>query len=84
MAHIEKRKTSKGVTRYRAQIIFKGHPRISETFGTRREATRWAERTTEAMRQRCFDPGSESERHTVGDLVDRYALDKLPQLAGTT
>ncbi len=84
MAHIEKRKTSKGVTRYRAQIILKGHPRVSETFSTRREATRWAERTTEAIRQRRFEPGSESERHTMGDLVGRYILDKLPQLAGQT
>ncbi len=82
MAHIEKRTTSRGETRYRAQIILKGHPRVSETFGTRREAKRWAERTTEAMRQRRFEPGSESEQRTMGDLVDRYILDKLPQLAG--
>ena len=84
MAHIEKRKTSKGVTRYRAQIILKGHPRVSQTFSTRREATRWAERTTEAIRQRRFGPGSESQRHTVGDLVYRYILDKLSQLSGRT
>ncbi len=40
MAHIEKRKTSKGETRYRAQVILKGQPRVSETFSTRRAATR--------------------------------------------
>ncbi len=81
MAHIEKRVTAKGVTRYRAQIILKGHPRLSETFSTRREATRWADRTTEAMRQRVFQPEAESEQRSIGDLVDRYILDKLPQLS---
>ncbi len=81
MAHIEKRTTKKGETRYRAQIVLKGHPRVSETFSTRREAQRWAERTTEAMRQRRFEPGSESEQRTMGDLVDRYILDILPRLA---
>ncbi len=82
MAHIEKRKTSKGQIRYRAQIVLKGHPRVSETFSTRREAKRWAERTTEAMRQRRFEPGSESEQRTLGDLVQRYIEEKLPHLAG--
>lgn len=81
MAHIEKRTTSKGKTRYRAQITLKGHPRVTETFPTRREAERWAERTTEAMRQRRFKPGSEAERHTIGDLVERYVRDKLPGLS---
>ncbi len=81
MAHIEKRTTKKGETRYRAQIILKGHPRVSETFGTRREAQRWAERTTEAMRQRRFEPSSKSEQRTIGDLVDRYIQEKLPQHA---
>lgn len=81
MAHIEKRRTSKGEIRYRAQITLKGHPRVSETFSTRREATRWAERTTEAIRQRRFQPESEAEQHTVGDLIDRYIEVKVPNLA---
>lgn len=81
MAHVEKRRTSKGGIRYRAQITLKGHPRVSETFSTRREAERWAERTTEAMRQRRFKPDSEAERHTMGDLVERYTRDKLPGLS---
>ena len=79
MAYIEKRVTSKGQTRYRVQITLKGHPRVTETFGTRREAKRWAERTTEAMRSRVFEPESEAEQHTMGDLVERYILDKLPR-----
>ena len=81
MAHIEKRRTSRGEVRYRAQITLKGHPRVSETFSTRREATRWAERTTEAIRQRRYQPESEAEHHTVGDLIDRYLEVKVPALA---
>ncbi len=83
MASIEKRQTKQGI-RYRARITLKGHPRLSETFTTRREAVRWAERTTEALRSRRFDPESESEQRTVGDLVDRFILEKLPQLAHPT
>ena len=74
MAHIEKRVTKKGVVRYRVQIVLKGHPRVSETFSNRSAAKRWAERTTEAMRQRVFNPESESEQRTVGDLIDRFIL----------
>ncbi len=83
MASIEKRRTKQGI-RYRARITLKGHPRLSETFTTRREAVRWAERTTEAMRQRRFQPESEAEQRTMGDLVDRYILDKLPELSDRT
>ena len=84
MAHIEKRVTQKGVVRYQAQIVLKGHPRVSETFPTRTAAKRWAERTTEAMRQRVFNPESESEQRTVGDLIDRFILEKLHQLSDPT
>ena len=79
MAHIEKRHTKQGI-RYRARITLKGHPRISETFTTRRAAARWAERTTEAMRQRRYQPESESEQRSLGDLVDRFIQEKLPEL----
>ena len=83
MASIEKRQTNQGI-RYRARITLKGHPRLSETFTTRREALRWAERTTEALRARRFDPESESEQHTVGDLIDRFIRERLHQLADPT
>lgn len=82
MASIEKRQTKQGI-RHRARITLTGHPQLSETFATRREATRWAERTTEALRSRRFQPESEAERRTLGDLVDRYIREKVPQLART-
>lgn len=81
MAYIEKRQAAQGKTRYRARITLAGQPRISETFSTRRAAQRWAERTTEAMRQRRYQPESEAEQHTLGELVDRFILEKLPELA---
>ena len=80
MASIEKRQTKQGI-RYRARITLKGHPRLSETFTTRREAVRWAERTTEALRSRRFQPESEGEQRTFGELVDRYNREKAPLLA---
>ena len=80
MASIEKRQTKQGI-RYRARITLTGHPRLSETFTTRRAAIRWAERTTEALRTHRFNPASESEQRTMGDLVGRFILEKVPQLA---
>ena len=55
MTCIEKRGS-----KYRARITLKGHPRLLETFNTKREATRWAERTTEALRKRRFKPETEA------------------------
>ncbi len=80
MASIEKRQTKQGI-KYRVRITLKGHPRVSETFTTRREAKRWAERTTEAIRQRRYQPEAEAEQHTLSDLIDRYIEVKVPQLA---
>ncbi len=81
MASTEKRQTERG-TRYRVRITLKGHPRISETFTTRREATRWAERTTEAIRQRRFQPEAESEQRTdgAGGLTSTPELIKTGQI----
>ena len=80
MASIEKRQTKDGI-RYRARITLKGHPRISETFDTRSKAKLWAERTTEAMRQHRYQPGSKAEQHTIQDLYERYVAEKIPTLA---
>ncbi len=43
-----------------------GHPRLSETFTTRRKAVRWAERTTKAPRSRRLDLDTENERSPGG------------------
>lgn len=80
MACIEKRQTKQGV-KYRVRITLKNHPRISETFPTRREATRWAQSTEAAIRERRYQPESEADRNTVGDLIDRYIEVKVAKLA---
>ena len=78
MAHVEARKRKDGSVSYRAQIILKGHPRVSATFRRKSDAKRWAQTTEAAIRERRYFPGSESERRTFGELVDRFVEEKLP------
>lgn len=55
MASIEEKTASNG-TRYRARITLKGHPRLSETFTTRRAAERWAQKLETAIREGRYMP----------------------------
>ena len=77
MAHIEIRPLKNGTASYRAHVILKGHPRVSATFRRKTDAKRWAQITEAAIRERRYFPGSEAERHTVGDLVRRFIDEKL-------
>lgn len=81
MASIEKRTTRDGQVRYRARITLKGHPRISETFSTLTAARKWAKQTEAGINAGLFHPGSETHRHTVGDMIRRYEEERLPNLA---
>ena len=77
MAVIETRRRKDGSTSYRVRISLKGHPRVSETFRRKTDAKRWAQSTEAAIRERRYFPGSEAERRTVGELVDRFIAEKL-------
>lgn len=77
MATITKRVGVKGTT-YNAKVRIKGHPPASESFDKRGDAMRWASSTEAAMREGRRFSGSESERHTVAELIDRYGRDLMP------
>ena len=80
MASIEKRTTKDGRVRYRARITIKGHPRVSETFTTRTAAQKWASRTETDVVAGLFNPEPEAHRLTVGDMIERYLEERLPNL----
>ncbi len=73
MANIEKRNGT-----YRVKVRLKGHPTENATFQTLTEAKRWAQRTEAAIREGRYFPSTEAKRHTLADLIDKYALDILP------
>jgi integrase len=78
MANIQTRQTDDGKTRYRAQVRLKGHPHASATFERLTDAKHWAQQTEAAIREGRHFKTSESKRHTLADMVDRYIRDVLP------
>jgi integrase len=79
MAVIEKRKTSDGLIRYRVKIRLKWQPPRTETFHRLADAKRWANETEAAIRDGRHFKATEAKKHTVGQLLDRYIQDVLPQ-----
>ncbi len=78
MASIEKRDTGDGVS-YRVKIRVKGRPPQSATFERLTDARRWAQSTEAAIRERRYFKTTEAQRRTLGELVDRYIRDVVPQ-----
>jgi len=78
MATISARDTKNG-TRYRAQIRLKGHPIQTASFARKTDAKRWVADTESAIREGRYFKTSEARKHTLGELIDRYIRDVLPQ-----
>src|SRR5438445_1340657 len=72
MANIQPRKAKDGRVRYRVQVRLRGFPAQSASFERRTDAKIWAQRTEATIREGRYFPTSESKRHTVAELVDRY------------
>ena len=79
MAVIEKRKTKDGKTQYRVKVRLKGFPPQTSTHDTSRDAKRWAQDTESAIKEGRHFKTTEAKKHTLGELVDRYIRDILPQ-----
>jgi len=73
MAAIEKRLTGNGETCYRVKVRLKGVPTQSQTFRRLTDARKWATQTEAAIRERRFFKTVEAQKHTLAELVDRYA-----------
>jgi len=67
-------------TRYRAEIFIQGNPRVSRTFHDRKIAEKWIRDTEDLMRSGQFAQVSESRKHTVASIVDRYLTEVVPSL----
>jgi integrase len=79
LAVIEKRKTKDGKIQYRVKIRLKGYPPQTSTHETGRDAKRWAQDIESAIREGRHFKTAEAKKHTLGELIDRYIRDVLPQ-----
>lgn len=78
MAYIQERKTDDGKTHYRVQVRLKGTPTVSATFERKTDAKMWAQQTEASIRDGRHFKTSESKKHTVAALVDRYIENVIP------
>jgi integrase len=79
MPTIERRPRGDGSERYRARVRLHGAASVSETFPNKTEARRWAQKTEAAIREGRYFKHESARRHTLGEALDRYALEVLPR-----
>lgn len=79
MANIQERSTQSGEIRYRVQIRVKGRPSVTKTFKRKTDAKRWAQEKEQEIHSGMYFRSAESSKHTLGDAIDRYVRDVVPQ-----
>jgi integrase len=72
MASIEKRISNDGISNYRVKVRLRGYPIQTATFERLSDAKRWAQQTEVAIREGRYFKTTESRKHTLADLADRY------------
>ena len=78
MATITLRTADDGAKSYQVKVRLKGHPAQPATFRRLTDARKWAQATEAAIREGRHFKTTEAKRHTLGELVDRYAREVLP------
>ncbi|TDI76988.1 MAG: site-specific integrase, partial [Betaproteobacteria bacterium] len=78
MATIERRLSKASGNSYRAKIRLKGYPVQSASFERLTDARKWAQQTEAAIREGRHFKTTESKRHTLTELIDRYVRDVSP------
>lgn len=78
MASIRKRSNKDGSTSYRVDVRLKGFPVQRATFSRLTDAKNWGKNTESAIKENRYFKTAESQKHTLGEMVDRYIRDVLP------
>lgn len=71
MAYIERRVNKDKSISYRVNICLKGYPEASGTFDKLSDAKNWANITEAQIREHRYFK-TKNNRHTLGELIDRY------------
>jgi integrase len=80
MATIEKRVDSTGFTTYRVKVRLKGYSQETASFHRRTDAKHWAANIESAMREGRHFNKPESKVRTLGESIERYQKEVLPNL----
>lgn len=75
---IQERIGKSGKITYKAQVRLRGHPPQYETFDRKTDAKMWIEKVKTDIREGRIFKTSESKKHTLGEMIDRYILEVLP------
>jgi len=80
MPSVQRRVSKNGKVSYRALVRLKGHKPMTATFIKRADAVSWGQVTEAKIRQSKYFPDRliESDKYTLGDLLNRYLLEVLP------
>jgi len=78
MATIERSLSKASGNSYRAKIRLKGYPVQSASFERLTDARKWVQQTESAIREGRHFKTTESKRHTLAELIDRYVRDVSP------
>ncbi len=65
---------------WQARIRRRGHPTVTRSFTTRRDAEKWARSIETAMDRGYYSSGSEAQRTTLAEVIARYIAEVLPSL----
>lgn len=84
MATIEQRRGNDGQRVYRVKVRRKGQLPRTATFTKLAEARTWAQMTEGAVLEGRHFKTPEAKKHTLADLIDRYAQAILPQKRPST
>jgi integrase len=81
MPTVQRRVSANGKVSYRTSVRLKGHKTKTATFLKRADAVTWGQETETRIKQSKYFPDRliESERYSLGDLLDRYKSEVLPR-----
>jgi len=78
MASIRKRVNKDNTVSYRVDVRLKGFPPQRATFKRLTDAKKWGQQTESAIQENRYFKTTESRKHTLADLIDRYIQNVLP------
>lgn len=79
MGTIREYKKKDGTISYHAEVRLRGHSIQRESHRTRTLAKKWIQDTESAIRDGRHFKTAEAKRHTLGELIDRFIMQWLPQ-----
>ena len=78
MASYRTKRRADGTPVTHVQIRKHGFPPLTGTFERKSDARAWVQQIETRMRERRFFPAFEAQRHTAGEMIDRFIAEVVP------